>query len=413
MLKRLHLRTVVFVAGVVILGSSAAAAAAPANRGGQRHHGGAVVTSVNGVSAAGTCGAAATAGTFTVVGRHLQIISVDVATTTAFTDASDPSPSFADVCVGNYVKAVGSYSAGTLTATSVAVLPPNAGRVKGVVTSVNGVSTAGTCGVAAAAGTFTVVGRHLHIITVNVATTTTFTDAADASPSFLDICVGTDVEALGMFSTGTFAATSVEVVPPKSDELKGVVTSVNGVSTAGTCGVSGATGAFTLVPRHHPAIVTVDVTSATTFTDSADPSPSFADICVGAKVEALGTLSTSLLTAEQLVIEPPHSDGVEGIVTSVNGVSTAGTCGVSGGTGAFTLVPRHHSLILTVDVTSATTFTDSADPSPSFLDICVGTNVGAEGTFSAGTFTAAGVTVLPASSGHGGHGGHHHHHGRR
>jgi len=186
---------------------------------------------------------------------------------------------------------------------------------------VNGVSTAGTCGVAAAAGTFTVVGRHLHIITVSVATTTTFTDAADTSPSFLDICVGTDVEALGMFSTGTFAATSVEVVPPKSDELKGVV-------------------------------------------------------------------------------------------TSVNGVSTAGTCGVSGGTGAFTLVPRHHSLILTVDVTSATTFTDSADPSPSFLDICVGTNVGAEGTFSAGTFTAAGVTVLPASSGHGGHGGHHHH-GRR
>jgi hypothetical protein len=405
--KRLHLGTIVLLSGVVIVGSTVAAAAAPANRGGQRHHGGSVVTSVNGVSTAGTCGVAGAAGNFTIVGKHLHVVTVDVATSTTFTDSSDPAPSFADVCVGNYVKALGTFSSGTLTTTSVAVLPPNTGRIQGVVTSVNGVPTAGTCGASATTGDFTVVGRHLHIITVEVATTTSFTDTADPSPSFLDVCVGADVKALGMFSSGTFTASSVEVIPPRTDHVKAVVTSVNGVSTSGTCGSSGATGAFTLVPRRHAVILTVNVTSTTTFIDSADPSASFADICVGDKIEALGTLSTSVLTAAQLVVLPPSQHGIEGMVTSVNGVSTTGTCGVSGSAGAFTLVPRHHSIIVTVEVTSTTTFTDSADPSPSFLDICVGTDVGALGTFSAGTLTAAEAAVVPAWPG--GHGGHHHH----
>ena len=410
--KRLHLGTIIFLSGVVIVGSAVAAGAAPANRGGQGHHGGSVVTSVNGVSTAGTCGVAAVAGTFTVVGKHLHIVTVEVSTSTTFTDASDPSPSFADVCVGNYIKAVGTSSSSTLTATSVAVLAPNLAKIKAVVTSVNGVSTAGTCGMSAAAGDFTVVGKHLHIITVAVATTTSFTDSADSSPSFADVCVGTDVKAFGTFSAGTLSASSVEVIPPKTDHLKGVVTSVNGVSTAGTCGISGSTGAFTLVPRRHSAILTVNVTPTTTFTDSADPSPSFADICVGDTIEALGTLSTKVLTAEQLIVLPPSQHGIEGIVTSVNGVSTSGTCGASGEAGAFTLVPRHHSVILTVDVTSTTSFTDSADPSPSFADICVGANVGALGTFSAGTLTATAARVLPAWSGGGsGHSGRHHHHG--
>ncbi len=94
------------------------------------------------------------------------------------------------------------------------------------------------------------------------------------------------------------------MIPPKADQVSGVVTSVNGVSTAGTCGVSGAAGAFTLVPRRHLAILTVDVATTTTFTDSADPSPSFADICVGDKVQALGTVSAGDLTAEQEAVLP-------------------------------------------------------------------------------------------------------------
>jgi len=73
--KRLHPGTIVLLSGVVIVGSTVAAAAAPANRGGQRHHGGSVVTSVNGVSTAGTCGVAGAAGNFTIVGKHLHIVT--------------------------------------------------------------------------------------------------------------------------------------------------------------------------------------------------------------------------------------------------------------------------------------------------------------------------------------------------
>ncbi|MGO9333170.1 MAG: hypothetical protein ACLQCU_03780, partial [Acidimicrobiales bacterium] len=95
----------------------------------------------------------------------------------------------------------------------------------------------------------------------------------------------------------------------------------------------------------------------------------------------------------------------------------AGTCGVSGATGSFTLVGRHQ-VILTVDVTSTTTFTDSADPTPSFLDVCVGSRVVALGALASGALTATSVTVVPpGKAGNGGTGGRRHHrhgrHGRR
>ena len=62
------------------------------------------------------------------------------------------------------------------------------------------------------------------------------------------------------------------------------------------------------------AIVTVDVTPATTFTDPAvvSPSlPSFADVCVGSHVKTLGTVASGVLTAASVAILPPRhlSDG--------------------------------------------------------------------------------------------------------
>jgi hypothetical protein len=99
----------------------------------------------------------------------------------------------------------------------------------------------------------------------------------------------------------------------------------------------------------------------------------------------------------------------------VNGVPTAGTCGVSGATGTFTLVGGRHQVILSVDVTSTTTFTDSADAAPSFLDVCVASRIKALGALASGTLTATSVTVVPpGNAGNGGKGGHRHHgHGRR
>ena len=135
-----------------------------------------------------------------------------------------------------------------------------------------------------------------------------FRSSADPTPSFLDVCVGSRVVALGALASGALTATSVTVVPPRPVQAKGVVTSVNGVPTAGTCGVSGATGSFTLVGRHQ-VILTVDVTSTTTFTDSADPTPSFLDVCVGSQVKALGALASGALTATSVTVVPPGKAG--------------------------------------------------------------------------------------------------------
>lgn len=65
---------------------------------------------------------AASAGAFTLLGNWRRgIVTVEVATTTKFVDATDASPSFADISVGGHVGALGTLSSGTLTATTVAV----------------------------------------------------------------------------------------------------------------------------------------------------------------------------------------------------------------------------------------------------------------------------------------------------
>jgi hypothetical protein len=244
---------------------------------------------VNGVSTAGSCAASAASGTFTTVGENLNIVTVEVTSSTAFTDTADATPSFADVCVGTQVSVAGTNTSGTVAASAVSVLAPKPVSVEGVVTSVNGASTAGTCGVSGASGAFSYVGQRLHIVTVDVATSTAFTDIADATPSFADLCVGDHVKITGSFSSGALDATSVLVVAPRLYRTAGIVTSVNGSAASGSCGVAGASGNFTIVPRRHERIVTVDVATTTAFTDASGPTPSFAYLCVGNHVKALGT----------------------------------------------------------------------------------------------------------------------------
>jgi hypothetical protein len=128
-LKRSHLGMIVPVAVVVILaGSVVAAGAASASRVAPRHHNvtQGIVTSVNTVSTAGTCDTTAAPGIFTLVGMRKAIVTVDVGTGTTFTDAALTPPTsatFANVCVGGQVKALGTLSSGTLTATSVTIVP--------------------------------------------------------------------------------------------------------------------------------------------------------------------------------------------------------------------------------------------------------------------------------------------------
>ena len=158
------------------------------------------------------------------------------------------TPTFADVCVGEHVGAFGIITSGTMAATSVFVTPPPAPKpsfVSGTVTSVNGTATAGTCGATGSAGAFVVNGQHGASSTVDVSTTTTFSEHGVSAPTFANVCVGERVGALGIITTGTMAATSVFIIPPpapKPHAVFGMVASVNGTDTTGTCGTAGDSG---------------------------------------------------------------------------------------------------------------------------------------------------------------------------
>jgi hypothetical protein len=271
------------------------------------------VASVNGTSTTGTCGVADTTGTFTLTDEHGTTDTVDVATTTTFSEHAT-TPSFVDVCVGGKVGAVGTISSGTVSATAVFVTPPPTPKphaVFGTVASVNGTSTAGTCGTTDSAGAFTLSAFHSTTDTVDVATTTTFSERGVTTPSFVDVCVGGKVGAVGTISSGTVTATAVFVFSPPTSKLQavfGTVASVNGTSTAGTCGVADTTGTFTMTDIHGTTD-TVDVATTTTFSEHGVTAPSFVDVCVGAKVGAVGTISSGTVTATAVFASPSMTAG--------------------------------------------------------------------------------------------------------
>jgi hypothetical protein len=206
----------------------------------------------------------------------------------------------------------------------------------------------------------------------------------------------------------------VTIVPAQA---QGTVASVNGTSTSGTCGVSGAAGDFTLrtfapIPVLTTAlglVTSVDVGSGTSFSDAAltPPTASFADVCVGSQVKALGTLSAGVLTATAVTIEPAQAQGVVTSVTVSGGTTSKiyGSCGTSGEPGSFTLgsfalVPvlaSALSALTTVTVTTSTTFSDAAltPPTASFANVCVGDQVKALGTLFSGALVATTVTIEP------------------
>ena len=156
------------------------------------------VASVNGSTTAGACGLAGTAGTFTLTAFHGTTDTVGVSPTTTFSEHGVTAPSFANVCVGEKVGAVGTISSATVTATGVFMTPPPMPKpplpkpqgVFGIVASVNGSTTAGACGLAGTAGTFTLAAFHGTTDTVDVSPTTTFSEHGVTAPSFANVCVG-------------------------------------------------------------------------------------------------------------------------------------------------------------------------------------------------------------------------------
>ncbi|MFM8237231.1 MAG: hypothetical protein ACKOBG_05690 [Actinomycetota bacterium] len=261
-----------------------------------------LVTAVNGVSTAGTCGTAGAAGSFVLSTRTGTSTVAVSATTTAFVGV--PSASFAKVCVNGVVAAAGSGSpidafrvivtsfSGPLTAAPL--------RTIGTVTAVDGVSTPGTCGTAGAAGSF-VLATRTGARTISVAPDTAFIDPRVATDTFGSVCVGRTVGALGTAGsspsclavgcpTAPIDAKLVVVVGSVPSVLVGLVSSVNGVSTPGTCGTAGGTGSFGILTRTGTA--TVNVALGTSYRGVL--APSFAKVCVGRVVAAVGTGTTTI-----------------------------------------------------------------------------------------------------------------------
>jgi cyclophilin family peptidyl-prolyl cis-trans isomerase len=300
------------------------------------------VASVNGTSTTGTCGVAATAGTFTLDAAHSTTDTVNLTTTTTFSEHGVSAPTFANVCVGEKAGAFGMISSGTVTATSVFVIPPPTPKphaVFGTVASVNGTSTTGTCGVAATAGAFTLNGFHATTFTVDVSTTTTFSEHGVSAPTFANLCVGEEVGAFGMISSGTVTATSVFVTPPptpKPHAVFGTVASVNGTTAAGTCGTADTAGTF-ILDAAHSTTDTVNVSTTTIFSEHGVSAPSFANLCVGEKAGAVGMISSGTVTATSVFVVPspstPSSPKPRGVFGGPKGSTPGGSPDVSKPTG--------------------------------------------------------------------------------
>jgi len=141
--------------------------------------------------------------------------------------------------------------------------------------------------------------------------------------------------------------------------------------------------------------VEVEVPS-TTFQDKGVSTPSFADVCAGGHVHALGALSSDdIVTATEVVVVPPRPRQVSGIVASVNGTGTTGTCGTAGEAGDFVLTASHATYVVDVSVPS-TAFKEHGVSAPSFADVCVGAKTSVTRMISSDdVVTAADVVVIP------------------
>ena len=113
------------------------------------------------------------------------------------------------------------------------------------------------------------------------------------------IAIGTGVG----LSSGVAAAGGWpgESPPPPVSGAFGTVASVNSLTSG--CGTPGASGTFTLSGLGGRTW-TVNVSSppGTTFFDPADSSPSFGDVCVGARVGAVGTTSGGAIDATKVFV---------------------------------------------------------------------------------------------------------------
>jgi hypothetical protein len=315
-------RTMAAVAALTVaalaLTTGAAGAASPHGRDkGAKPSVSGTVTSVNGSTTPGACGTSDNSGVYllsTTEGNPpTQVVTtVTVTPTTAFVEHKVATPSFADVCVGDKTAVVGSDVDFSMTALAVAIKIPKPTHVYGLITSVNGTTAQGSCGTAGADGIFTlvtIVDSTPTDSTVYVDGGTTFVQKKVSDASFADVCVGDQADAIGPVTDGVVVADLVTVRVPRAIKLKGAVISVNGDSTSGVCGVADSGGGFTIQSTHHGVSLTysIAVTTSTGYAEAGVTTATFADVCVGNRVEAIGATSGGVLTADAVAIYPPKA----------------------------------------------------------------------------------------------------------
>ena len=308
-------RVTALTVGALALTSGMAAAASPGK--GDKPSVSGTVTSVNGDTTPGACGTSDNSGVYVVTTTAgSPPVSVDttvtVTPTTVFAEHKVAAPSFANVCVGDLTAVVGTNVDHAMTAQAVAITIPKATRVFGLITSVNGDATQGACGTADASGSFTVhtvIASTPTDLIVYVGGQTAYAQKHVTGASFANVCVGLQADADGPSADGAVVADLVTVKVPKPIKVKGSVLSVNGDSTPGVCGVSGTAGSITVLSTNHGVTLTlpVSVSTTTTYADAKDATPSFADVCVGGRVLAIGSSSAGTLSAAAVAAYPPKA----------------------------------------------------------------------------------------------------------
>ncbi len=156
----------------------------------------------------------ATSGSFDVLTPQGADVTVKVSPSTKYDDPAASSASLSDVTAGEVVAVQGTTSSGTVTAGTVAVLP--AGDRPGA----DGAGAAGTpatsgavLGVSSATNSFTLLTPSGATETVNVSSSTKYTEPCVTSASISDLKRGERVVVQGTSSSGTVDATAVLIRP--------------------------------------------------------------------------------------------------------------------------------------------------------------------------------------------------------
>ena len=161
--------------------------------------------------------------------------------------------------------------------------------------------------------TFTLTAHDGTTVTVDVGSSTTYTDPSVSSPTFSTVKVGDHVAAFGADTSNTVTATKVAIGGPGGPGGPGSQGGPGMGGFGGHGGFGGAppaafgtvksvgTDAFTLTV-HDGTTVTVDVSSSTKYMEFGKASATLSDVTVGTQVVVFGTDTSNTVTATSVGI---------------------------------------------------------------------------------------------------------------